>query len=294
VTLLLALFNVRLGWWLGNPGPAGSPRYYQSEGPKVAIKPFIAEMFGLTTDDRHYVYLSDGGHYENLGLYEMVRRRCRWIVVSDAGCDPDFAFADLGNAVRKIAIDLGVYITLGKLHELKKRSKEGGLIEGAYYALGKIDYKNAPEWNTGADACGAVPQDGYILYIKPGYHGTESAGVVAYATANAAFPHETTADQFFSESQFESYRMLGFEIMDGVLREAAENVDIIADSGILKSSSPSRGQLRDCIMALEAKLVADAALARRPHKTKLANVVGALDDDVIAELGAALKRAPVA
>ena len=82
--------------------------------------------------------------------------------------------------------------------------------------------------------------------------------------------------------------------MDGVLREAAENVDIIADSGILKSSSPSRGQLRDCIMALEAKLVADAALARRPPKTKLANVVGALDDDVIAELGAALKRAPVA
>jgi hypothetical protein len=294
VSLLLALFNVRLGWWLGNPGPPGSPDAYGSDGPRVAIKPFIAEMFGLTTDDRRYVYLSDGGHFENLGLYEMIRRRCRWIVVSDAGCDPDFAFGDLGNAVRKIAIDLGVYITLGKLHELKKRSKEGGVIEGAYYALGRIDYTNAPEWNTGADRDGAVPQDGYILYVKPGYHGTESAGVVAYATANAAFPHETTADQFFSESQFESYRMLGFEIMDGVLREAAENVDIIADSGILKSCSPSRDRLRDCIMALEAKLVADAALARRPPKTKLANVVGALDDDVIAELGAALKRAPVA
>ena len=66
-------------------------------------------MFGLTTDDRPYVYLSDGGHFENLGLYEMVRRRCRFIVVSDAGCDPDFVFEDLGNAVRKIAIDLGIY-----------------------------------------------------------------------------------------------------------------------------------------------------------------------------------------
>ncbi len=69
--------------------------------------PFLYEIFGLTNDTRPFVYLSDGGHFENLGLYEMVRRRCRFIVVSDAGCDPDFVFEDLGNAVRKIAIDLG-------------------------------------------------------------------------------------------------------------------------------------------------------------------------------------------
>ena len=147
VTLLLALFNVRLGWWLGNPGRDGEPDYYKSDGPRVAIKPFIGEMFGLTTDDRHYVYLSDGGHFENLGLYEMIRRRCRCIVISDAGCDPDYGFEDLGNAVRKIAIDLGVYISFGELHELKKRSKDSSVIKGAYYAIGKIDYKTAPEWS---------------------------------------------------------------------------------------------------------------------------------------------------
>ena len=75
----------------------------------------------LTSDTNKYVYLSDGGHFENLGLYEMVRRRCRFIVVSDAGCDPDFAFEDLGNAVRKIEIDLGVPIRFHGLAQLKPR-----------------------------------------------------------------------------------------------------------------------------------------------------------------------------
>ena len=111
LAFLLTLFNVRLGWWLGNPGKQG----YASEGPRLAVVPLLNEMFGQTTDERKYVYLSDGGHFENLGLYEMVRRRCRLIVVSDAGCDPNFGFEDLGNAVRKISLDLGVAITLNRL-----------------------------------------------------------------------------------------------------------------------------------------------------------------------------------
>ena len=84
ISLLLAFFNVRLGWWLGNPGWQGN-NSYATEGPDFAIKPLLQEAFGLTTDDKRYVYLSDGGHFEDLGLYEMVRRRCRFIVVVDAG-----------------------------------------------------------------------------------------------------------------------------------------------------------------------------------------------------------------
>jgi hypothetical protein len=289
VSLMLALFNVRLGWWLGNPGRKGAPHYYQSDGPQVAIMPFIAEMFGLTTDDRHYVYLSDGGHFENLAIYEMIRRRCRCIVVSDSGCDPGFGFEDLGNAVRKIAIDLGVQIRFGQLHELRARSKDSSVITGAYYAIGEIDYKTAPEWKSAADDYGRSASNGIILYIKPGYHGTESPGIVAYATANAAFPHETTADQFFSESQFESYRSLGFEIMDGVLKDAAENVDTIADAGIL-TPAPKRRNLCDLIRALDPELLRRAEVALKPPPTKLLNVVSALDDDVIAELRTALRR----
>jgi len=269
VTLLLALFNVRLGWWLGNTGPHGA-KTYGKEGPSNAIKPFITEMFGLTTDESDYVYLSDGGHFENLALYEMIRRRCRCIVLSDAGCDPDYGFADLGNAVRKIAIDLGVYISFGELRTLKKRTKDGSLIEGAYYAIGEIDYQTAP----GGDLSSA---NGYILYIKPGYHGTESAGVVAYATANAAFPHESTADQFFSESQFESYHALGFEIMNSVLERGLT----LIDSGWPDRTGPA-GEPDPTLCAIIEALARTKGDKKPP---RLADALSFLDKDDLAAAG---------
>jgi Patatin-like phospholipase len=213
ITLLLALFNVRLGWWLGNPGTQGE-QSYQTEGPSFAINPLIEEAFGQTTDNRPYVYLSDGGHFENLGLYEMVRRRCRFIVVVDAGCDPDFAFEDLGNAVRKIYIDLGIRVRFDQLQSIKNRPSAGIDEERRkipYYTIGLIDYKDADGAEEGCE-------DGIILYIKPAYHGTEGAGIVSYATAHKTFPHETTTDQWFTESQFESYRSLGLEITNTILQ----------------------------------------------------------------------------
>src|SRR5262249_14671547 len=76
LAFLLTLFNVRLGWWLGNPGH-DDKNIHRGSGPRFAIAPLINEMTGNTTDLSKYVYLSDGGHFENLGLYEMVRRRCR-------------------------------------------------------------------------------------------------------------------------------------------------------------------------------------------------------------------------
>jgi hypothetical protein len=213
VTFLLALFNVRLGWWLGNPGEAGNATY-RKDGPTVAVLPLLDEFFGLSRDDKPWVYLTDGGHFENLGLYEMVRRRCRFIVLSDAGCDPDFAFEDLGNAVRKIKLDLGIVIRFHGLQALRKRSSGSGMPR-RYHAIGEIDYRTADSDDTDRNV-----QNGLILYVKPGYHGCESIDIRSYATANDEFPHESTADQWFSESRFESYRALGFEIMDGVLTEA--------------------------------------------------------------------------
>ncbi len=197
VGLVMTLFNVRLGWWLGNPSwPQAAPR----ESPPFSMVQFIWEMFGLTNDRSSYVYLSDGGHFENLGLYEMVRRRCHFIVVSDAGCDPDCAFADLGNAVRKIGIDLGVKIVFRKILVEKRGVAKP---DGVYCAVGTITYpEGGPE--------------GHLIYLKPGYLGSEPADIRAYASANKDFPHETTADQFFSESQMESYRALGEHVVGKV------------------------------------------------------------------------------
>jgi hypothetical protein len=212
VTLLMTMFNVRLGWWLGNPGHEGK-RTFMRDGPEFAIHPLFEETFGLTTDTSAYIHLSDGGHFENLGLYEMVRRRCRLIVISDVGRDPSYAFEDLGNAVRRISIDLGIRIEFHKLEMLKRRPVDGSDIgtDREYHAIADIHYKEAD---------GDCVEDGLILYIKAGYHGSESAGVRSYAMANLDFPHQSTADQWFSESQFESYRSLGFEIMEDMLDRA--------------------------------------------------------------------------
>lgn len=193
LSVLMTLFNVRLGAWLGNPGPDGA-RVIGLEGPRFSALPLIQEAMGLATEDKSYVYLSDGGHFENLGIYEMVRRRCRFIVVSDAGCDINMAFEDLGNAVRKISIDLNVSVEFDLLQIPPRKTPA---VPGGYVAVAKITYPEAD----------SLP--GYMLYIKPSYRGTEPASVRAYAEANPAFPHEPTTDQMFGESQFEAYRALG-------------------------------------------------------------------------------------
>ncbi|HEX2726922.1 MAG TPA: patatin-like phospholipase family protein [Beijerinckiaceae bacterium] len=197
---LMTLFNVRLGAWLPNPARTDLPqKAMMSSGPPNALLPLIRELLGLTNAQGTAVYLSDGGHFENLGLYEMVRRRCRYIVVSDAGCDPAAAFADLGNAIRKIRIDLGVEIRIETVR-IAARDKWDEK-SSTYFALGTIKYP------------GQTP-DGDLLYIKPSCAAGVPSDVRAYALASKDFPHESTADQWFSESQFESYRSLGASLVE--------------------------------------------------------------------------------
>ncbi len=78
--------------------------------PAFGVEPLVNELLARTTNTNPYVYLTDGGHFENLGLYEMVLRRCRYIILSDAGCDGTYTFGDLANAVRRIRIDFGIDI----------------------------------------------------------------------------------------------------------------------------------------------------------------------------------------
>ena len=206
ISFLMALFNGRLGWWLGNPGAQGD-RTFGRSGPRVGITPLLSEMFGLTTDRSSYVFLSDGGHFDNLGLYAMVLRRCRCIVVSDAGCDPDQTFDDLGNAIRKIRIDLGVSIEFPTDQPPFGRTTATDATAFTGWAVGRIRYSQVdrPEGDRGSDD----EYDGVLIYVKPTLCGGEPVDVVNYARRNATFPHESTMNQFFTESQFESYRSLG-------------------------------------------------------------------------------------
>ena len=118
VTFLMSVFNIRLGWWLGNTGQIGSKKSWFGYGkqfcvknsPTGAVLPLINETLGRTDLSRKYLNVSDGGHFENLALYEMVLRRCRFILVSDAAADKEFKFSEISNAIQKCYVDLGVTI----------------------------------------------------------------------------------------------------------------------------------------------------------------------------------------
>jgi hypothetical protein len=198
---VMTLLNARLGAWLGNPGDAGE-RTWKLEGPRSAVSSLVKEALGLTNNTSAYVYLSDGGHFENLALYEMILRRCGQIVVLDSGCDPAFTYEDLGNAMRKVRIDLNVPIDFEDQDMQPMREKKRRC------AVATIRYS----------AVDATWPDGQLIYIKPMLLGTEPPDVEAYAAENPSFPHQGTGNQWFNESQTESYRMLGLHTLHEICR----------------------------------------------------------------------------
>jgi len=194
LTFLMTVFNVRLGHW--SPNPAAAQDWTRHE-PRYGGGYLLRELFGQTDYTSPFVYLSDGGHFENLGVYELVRRRCACIVAIDAGQDGAGQFDDLGNAIRKCYADFGVVIDI-----------RGEDLGNGYVAVGRIHYPDAPT----AD----------LLYIKPRLVGGEPADLLNYKLTNPGFPHQSTADQWFDESQFESYRKLGHHIGLAVFGGALE------------------------------------------------------------------------
>lgn len=186
----LALLNVRLAYWLPNPKRlADLPE-------KTAGRPFALwwEMFGLMGENDRFVNLSDGGHIENLGIYELMRRRCKFIIAIDGEADPHMRFPSLMKLIRFAQIDFGIRMDIN-LGDLQKNA-DG--YSKAHFVLGTIDYGDDLE--------------GYLLYIKSSLTGNERDYVLDYERTHPSFPHETTADQFFDEAQFEAYRALGNHI----------------------------------------------------------------------------------
>ena len=187
---LLTLFNVRLGWWTGNPRDA---RSFDRPGPLFALRWLLRELLGTVDVRSAYLSLSDGGHFENLGLYELVRRRCRYIIAIDAEQDGDYHFEGLGGAVRKCRADFGIEIDISPE---AIRPKDG--LSGVHCVVGRIYYREG--------------DPGYLIYLKSSITGDEPADVREYQREAPDFPQQSTADQFFNESQFESYRRLGLHV----------------------------------------------------------------------------------
>jgi hypothetical protein len=172
----------------------------------------IIELLGLTDDERRYVYLSDGGHFENLALYELVRRRCRFIIAGDADSDFDMAFGDLGNAIEKCRTDFGIDI---EIDVESLRCDPTTKLSKWHCVVGKIHYENVDK---------DIPP-GVLLYLKPSLTGDEPTDVLRYKSQHPKFPDQTTANQWFDESEFESYRALGQHIAEDAFLPIADKED---------------------------------------------------------------------
>jgi hypothetical protein len=197
---LLSLFNIRLGWWMGNPRMAE----WQKADPQIGLGYLISDLSGSTNSNSEFVCLSDGGHFDNMGLYELIRRKCKYIVLSDAEQDETLLCEGLANAVRRCRIDFGVEITFNDIEDITRLSKEH--FSAKNYAVGKITYPENED------------HEGIIIYIKASMTTKENIDLQEYAKKNPTFPHQSTADQFFDEEQFESYRKLGLNIIDKIIR----------------------------------------------------------------------------
>jgi hypothetical protein len=169
----------------------------------------LLEMLNQLDETSRNVYLSDGGHIENLGVYELLKRGCQLIVVVDAEADPSMSFGSLMKLERYARIDFGVRIMLpfeqiARITKIVSRGMERGYqmrSKGPHCAVGRILYENGVE--------------GIIVYFKSSLTGDEEDYIIDYKKRYKAFPHETTSDQFFSEEQFEVYRALGFHMLSG-------------------------------------------------------------------------------
>jgi hypothetical protein len=196
LAFLMTVFNARLGWWLKNPSCVSK---YLPDWMASGLWWLLAELFSQTRSTSRYVNLADGGFFDNLGIYELVKRRCSVIVACDAEADGDLTFGGLGNAIRKIRSDLGIDVKLD-IEPIKQRGDDGFSVW--HCAVGTIYY----------DKVDPGKPNGTIIYIKSSLTGDEPEDVMAYSEDHGSFPHESTADQWFDESQFESYRQLGFHV----------------------------------------------------------------------------------
>ncbi|MBI1872607.1 MAG: hypothetical protein HYS05_01800 [Acidobacteria bacterium] len=200
-SFFMTMFNLRLGYWIANPRWS-SPRALGGWQDRVALWPaYLArEMFGLTSERTRLVNLSDGGHTgDNVGIYPLLERRCQVIIACDAERDMGLTFGSFTEALRHAYVDLGIDVDID-LNMLRPDPRTG--YSKSHCAVGRIRYPECPE------------RPNWLIYLKTSLTGDEPAPILNYKSMCPDFPHETTADQFFDDAQFESYRALGVHIAE--------------------------------------------------------------------------------
>lgn len=225
ISLAMSLLNVRLGYWIPNPARRSKkpwfparPNHFWPGGAYALGAPW---SFGYR-EDATWLELADGGHFENLAVYELVRRRCGLIIVCDGGQDNASSYADLVTAAERVGADFNAELKFNMVVKDKdgkfQPSGPGQMIarpdnidypKGAEFAakgycVATIDYGDR-----GKDGW---PESGVVIYLKSALIHALEIPAKGYRGANADFPNQTTGDQFFDEEQFDAYREVGYKI----------------------------------------------------------------------------------
>jgi len=220
---LLFLSGLRLGYWTPRllpvaPAPAAKPQAPRSAAvgrwlaarfpkPRFLLAEFLARFPGLRSPAW---YLSDGGHFENTGVYALLKRQLDVIVLADCGADPRYTFGDLENMARKAEIDYGASIEFVDPAALVPQNDAERALFARVGSLTTITAKPGPQHLLLARIhYEGRAQPGLLIVVKPRVLDALPLEITGYAARNATFPQQTTADQFFDEAQWEAYHQLG-------------------------------------------------------------------------------------
>jgi hypothetical protein len=212
-SFMLALFNIRLGYWVRNPHARRFTGWLTSFLWPNLLYPGLRQ--GLLGSGQHtragFIELTDGGHFDNTGLYELIRRQLDVIVLSLASADPRYGFDDLADVIERVRVDFGTYI---EFRGLFATAIPGGLDSPPGIAAALKLSESGHEAGTILYPSGKT---GTLIVLKSAVRVDIPVDVVRYAAENMEFPNESTADQFFDERQFEAYREAGYAVCRGMI-----------------------------------------------------------------------------
>ena len=266
---LLWLANLRLGQWLPNPNhgtllPTKS-RNLVERSPVTPMR--LMWRFFQPAERRPFLFVTDGGHHENLGIGPLLKRRCRFILAVDAGEDSDYAFTDLSRLMRWARVKHNV-----KLQPVDSQIEPTDMVSGGALATtidGKTDIPGKVRsaidaWNDLApktdqrlspDRLSArhfvvlrihypdVEGPSWLVFAKTSLTGDEPAELIRYAESDKKFPHNPTSNQFYAPDTFEAYRQLGEHIVDSMIGQLPSIIAGKMDEHDGRSEAPYLGAL---------------------------------------------------
>ena len=270
---LLWLSNLRLGQWLPNPNhgtflPTKS-RKLVARTPVTPLR--ILWRFFQVAERRPFVFVTDGGHHENLGIGPLLKRRCRFILAIDGGEDSDYSFTDLSRLMRWARVKHNVRLQPVDSDIEPTDSVSGGAL--ATTVAGKTDavreVRSAIDaWNDLApktdqrlspDRLSArhfvvlrihypdVEGPSWLVFAKTTLTGDEPAELIRYAESDKKFPHNPTSNQFYAPDTFEAYRQLGEHIVESMVGQLPSIIAGKMDEHVGRPEAPYLGAMLEQI-----------------------------------------------